>query len=62
MMTQPLTASMPEQLKGRLELLGHCTGATLQRETVRALTALVRLYDRRSFQPIWVCEAGCCHI
>jgi len=58
MMTQPLAASMSEQLKERLESLGHATGTTLQRETVRALDALVRFYERRSFRPVWVCEAG----
>ncbi len=51
---QPLTASMSEQLKGRLEVLGHTTGTTIQSEIIRALDSLVQFYEHRSFRPVWI--------
>jgi murein L,D-transpeptidase YcbB/YkuD len=54
----PLATSMSEQLRGRLETVGHTAGMTIQSESIRALDSLLRFYERRSFRPVWLCEEG----
>jgi len=58
MVPRPLTVSMSEQVRGRLEMLGHTTGTTIQSEIIRAVDSLGRFYEHRSFQPVWICEEG----
>src|SRR5919106_5121471 len=54
----PLATSLAEQLRERLETVGHTAGMTIQSELIRALDSLLRFYERRSFRPVWMCEEG----
>src|SRR5919109_1066029 len=55
---QPLSASMPEQLRDRIEAVGRPPSMTIQRETVGAPDWLVRFYGHRGFRPVWVGDEG----
>ena len=58
MAQQPLSASMPEQLRNRIGAVGLVRGTTVRSEILGALDALVRFYEYRGFQPLWVDDEG----
>ncbi len=55
---QPLSASMSEQLRVRIEAVGYPPSMTTQSEPIRALDSLVRVYERRAFRPVWIRDEG----
>jgi L,D-transpeptidase YcbB len=55
---QPLSASMPEELRVRIEAVGRSPSVSVQNVILRALDALVRFYERREFRPVWICDEG----
>jgi murein L,D-transpeptidase YcbB/YkuD len=58
MARQPLSASMPEQLRSRIGAVGLVRGTTVRSEMLGALDALVHFYGYRGFQPLWVGDEG----
>jgi L,D-transpeptidase YcbB len=58
MARQPLSASMPEQLMSRIGAVGLVRGTTVRSEILGAPDALVRFYEYRGFQPLWVGDEG----
>jgi murein L,D-transpeptidase YcbB/YkuD len=55
---QPLSSSMSEQLRVRIEAVGYPPSMTAQSEPIHALDSLVRVYERRAFRPVWICDEG----
>jgi L,D-transpeptidase YcbB len=55
---QLLSASMPEQLRNRIEAVGHPPSMSIQRKTIGALDSLVRFYEQRGFRPVWIGDEG----
>ena len=55
---QPLFASIPEQLKSRIETVGRTASMTIRSEILGARDALVRFYEYRGFQPLWMGNEG----
>jgi hypothetical protein len=55
---QPLSASMPEQLRSRIGAVGLVPGTTVRSEILGAPDTLVRFYEYRGFQPLWVGDEG----
>jgi L,D-transpeptidase YcbB len=55
---QPLSSSMPEELRGRIEAAARAPKPTIRSETLRALDSLTRFYEHRAFRPVWLCDEG----
>jgi Scaffold domain len=55
---QPLFASMPEQLKSRIEAVGRTPSMTIRSDIIGALDSLVRFYEYRGFRPLWIGDEG----
>lgn len=55
---QPLSASMAEQLRSRIEAVGHLPSMSIQREIIGTLDSLVRFYEHRGFRPVWIGDEG----
>ena len=55
---QPLFASMPEQLKSRIEAVGRVPSMTVRSDIIGALDSLVRFYEYRGFRPLWIGDEG----
>jgi murein L,D-transpeptidase YcbB/YkuD len=52
------SASMPEELRARLEAIAHSPKITVRGEAIGARDGLARFYERRAFRPVWVCDDG----
>jgi murein L,D-transpeptidase YcbB/YkuD len=55
---QPLFASMPEQLKNRIEAVGRTPSMTVRSDIIGALDSLVHFYEYREFRPLWIGDEG----
>ena len=58
MARQPLSASMTEQLRSRIGAVGLVRGTTVRSDMLGAPDALVRFYEYRGVQPLWVGDEG----
>ena len=54
---EPFSSSMPEHLRARIETAG-LRRATMRGEVFLALSSLARFYERRAYQPVWICDEG----
>lgn len=54
----PPSSPLREQLRARIDAAGRSSTMTINGESLQALGALIRFYERRAFQPVWICDEG----
>jgi L,D-transpeptidase YcbB len=55
---EPLSATMPEHLRRRIEAIDPPVHMTILNESIGALDSLVRFYAHRAFRPLWTGDEG----